>query len=268
MRVTRTSLVRIIKSRIALVLPLLATITVVTVAATTPSPDAQIAREQRQAAEEWVKAHAAALPKELHQVAALPVVTRLALQNELTWSERGHLWEENLGIFLLPDSALLPWQRAMVVDLGTPLTEVQRAFIGRVREQVHQVFAPDLSIEERQAIAQPLCDSVKAYFTRRQAGVIFSRLGGPSEVGVTTTQRAALGAELIIGAVRNGLVKLDLKKEPMTYCYCHAGSSCAILCDYGCSTELPCQVPPGSDSHKCGCFLIWICDGRCLQLTR
>jgi hypothetical protein len=123
-------------------------------------------------AEQWVRAHADALPTTLAGLSGFSTTYRRAIHNALPRETRVSLWREHMGSFLAPESEL---------------NDEQRAAVREVIARLPALHAEGADPAERHALMAHL----KTIFPRELGARIFNRLGAPTT--------AAKGANAVPG---------------------------------------------------------------------
>lgn len=259
-----------LRSGLFYVLPAIALLSITTAAATRPvESNSKVAIE---AASAWVAANRATLPTQLDSMAALPVLYRRLVMQELTLAQRKAIWREHFSSFVLPENARSRVQTRIAAGLSKPMTNDQEAFVFAEIDSLEETFRSDLTVEERAQRASALCVRAHKVLDPQDARLLTVYLGGvDSTYGWATSDRQAplrirtagiawsVAAALRSTANRVGLVPPS--RAPR--CFCAQGQWGCDGCGGGtlCTQAWPACETCAICGWCCGCLGMQQCDG-------
>ena len=204
--------------------------------------------------DDWVEAHASALPSTYDELAAYPRGYRRAIMRVLSPEAKSELWREQLRRFVRSGN----------------LNQAQRHFV----DKAYTLLAPSTFVDKEpvRVELEALCRQSKTLFNKNEAQW-FGDIGVPGKF--TVSARAFRGTMLSwLEAVRQVQPIRSLRHSYVAYaapgiiCDCHQGSWC-LEGDCGpdadeCSGDISC-FPASGHEEDCGCFRLWACNGVCVK---
>lgn len=247
-------------------LPVVALLSLTTVAATRPVPNGS--SESLRAARAWVESHRDALPTKLADLAALPHDYRGAIINALPIEQQGSLWREHWTAFVTQASEQTPLQRRIVAGLSKPLTAEQIEFLRAEIADVPNAYASALTAEERSQKGKARCARTYTMFTPADGHLLMWELGGLDDNYLWATRSGdpmvrvgpTSNAWSIATPVRSAALRRGIVPPPkMASCACRqteTGGCCVgenLLCvqDWPPCTPGSCACGSTCDGGKC-----------------
>lgn len=224
----------------------------------------------RLAAQAWVAGNRTALPTSFEAFANQSTPIRRAAYAVLAWPQREALWRTHLQSFLLPVAVLSPAQRRTASEVGA-LSPRQRTWIQLLHDSVvPQAFAPDLTIDQRQAIAASACRSTEALLGREKSRIL-GRIGPIDSAWQNLLMKESQAARRFSGPETASLIPnfwaikrfVDGRlasfgwKRGAVNCDCHVSSACDCPGGQYCVNSGS-SIIPGA----CGCLNLYVCDGK------
>src|SRR5581483_2024272 len=203
------------------IIPSIAAILLITVAATRPMPPSE--REAATSnAREWAHANAGGLPATLQAISRFPFLYRKAILHELPPEQRKRLWQQQLDAFLTPPERRTETQRRVTAAVSYPLTDWQLEAIRAERGSLDGLFDPTINDSERALRSARMCMRNSAVLSREAKAAIFVWLGGidSSYLRLDTSTppdiRQAAVLAPVLAAVRAGAEAIGLTPKSRT----------------------------------------------------